>query len=89
MHVGVRELKARASEILDLVEGGETVVVTRRGKDVARLVPSGPMSDMDVLIARGEVRAPRRKFRPRSPTLTLEGDGPTMTEIISEGRGPR
>lgn len=31
--------KARLSELLDEVERGETVVITRHGKRVARLVP--------------------------------------------------
>jgi prevent-host-death family protein len=39
--VGVRELKARASEILRQIEdGGEPVEITKRGKVVARLVPA-------------------------------------------------
>ncbi|MCZ6615317.1 MAG: type II toxin-antitoxin system prevent-host-death family antitoxin [Chloroflexi bacterium] len=37
--VGVRELKARLSEYLALVKAGEEVVVTERGKPVARLAP--------------------------------------------------
>ena len=38
--VGVRELKARTSEVLrQLQEEGETVQVTRRGRAVALLVP--------------------------------------------------
>ena len=35
--VDVRTLKARASELLHAVEEGETVLVTRRGRPVARL----------------------------------------------------
>lgn len=34
--VGVRELRQRASELLRLVEGGETIEVTDRGRPVAR-----------------------------------------------------
>jgi prevent-host-death family protein len=38
--IGVRELKAHASEILRRVEEeGETIDVTRRGAVIARLVP--------------------------------------------------
>lgn len=35
--VDVRTLKARASELLHAVEQGETIVITRRGRPVARL----------------------------------------------------
>ena len=37
--VAVRELKARLSEYLAMVKAGEEVVVTGRGKPVARLAP--------------------------------------------------
>lgn len=41
--VGVRELKARTSEVLRRVrEQGETIDVTHRGKVVARVVPAEP-----------------------------------------------
>lgn len=33
--------KARLSELVDAVERGETVVITRHGKRVAKLVPDG------------------------------------------------
>jgi prevent-host-death family protein len=36
--VSVAEAKARLSEILDEVQGGEEVVITRRGLAIARLV---------------------------------------------------
>ena len=39
--VGVAEAKARFSELLGRVESGETIGITRHGKVVARLVPSG------------------------------------------------
>ena len=35
--VDVRTLKARASELLHAVEEGETILITRRGRPVARL----------------------------------------------------
>jgi prevent-host-death family protein len=38
IEVGVYEAKTRFSELLEKVEGGETVVVTRHGKPVARLI---------------------------------------------------
>jgi prevent-host-death family protein len=38
----VRELRERIGELLDAVEAGAQVVVTRRGKAVARIVPESP-----------------------------------------------
>lgn len=44
--VGVRELRQNLSKYLDRVKEGESLVVTERGKEVARLVPSGkPMTE--------------------------------------------
>lgn len=38
--VGVRELRQNLSRYLDRVKDGETLTVTERGHEVARLVPS-------------------------------------------------
>lgn len=43
--VGVRELRQNLSRYLDRVKGGETLTVTERGHEVARLVPSRPDID--------------------------------------------
>jgi prevent-host-death family protein len=40
--VGVREAKTTLSKLLELVLGGEEIVITRRGEEVARLVPIRP-----------------------------------------------
>jgi prevent-host-death family protein len=37
--VGAFEAKNKLSELLDLAERGEEIVITRRGREVARLVP--------------------------------------------------
>jgi prevent-host-death family protein len=37
--VGVREVRAKISALLDLIQKGEEVVILRRGKRIARLVP--------------------------------------------------
>jgi prevent-host-death family protein len=38
-HVGVYEAKTTLSRLLDRVAAGEEIVITRRGEEVARLVP--------------------------------------------------
>lgn len=43
--VGVRELRQNLSRYLDRVKRGEALVVTERGQEVARLVPSGASID--------------------------------------------
>lgn len=53
-HVSVAEAKAKLSEILDGVIAGDEVIITRRGKEVARLggieapsVVEAPRQDFD------------------------------------------
>jgi len=38
--VGAHELKTHLSEVLDAVEHGQTVVVTRHGRPIARISPN-------------------------------------------------
>jgi prevent-host-death family protein len=53
--VGVRELRQRASELLRLVEQGETVQITDRGRPVAMLTPLPSGSPLERLRAAGEI----------------------------------
>ena len=46
-HVGAFEAKNKLGTLLDWVEGGEEVVITRRGKAVARLVPATTVVDRE------------------------------------------
>ena len=43
--VGVRELRQNLSRYLDRVKAGEGLIVTERGREVARLIPSGASAD--------------------------------------------
>ena len=46
--VQVVEAKARFSALLEAVESGETIAITRHGRIVARLVPDQPRMAVDV-----------------------------------------
>jgi prevent-host-death family protein len=57
--------KARLAELLDQVERGETVVITRHGKPIARLVPDDEETRRaDARRAMAEIEA-ARKLAPR------------------------
>jgi prevent-host-death family protein len=49
--VGAYEAKTHLSELLDFVESGETVVITRHGHPVARLVPARSSSTAEQAMA--------------------------------------
>lgn len=53
--VGIRELRQRASQFLRLVERGETIEITDRGRSVALLVPVPHGSVVDRLGAAGRL----------------------------------
>jgi prevent-host-death family protein len=46
MRVTVAEAKSRLSILLDAVEAGQPVVITRRGKAIAELVPRCSVRDL-------------------------------------------
>jgi prevent-host-death family protein len=72
--VGIRKFRENLSYYLDLVrEGGNVVVITDRGKPVARL--SGP-SNLERLIAEGKVRPARKPKSEIHLEDPIEVDGP-------------
>lgn len=76
--VGSYEAKTHLPELLKAVEKGETIVITRRGAPVARLVPADRRGGDD---ARAIIDR-MKKARARRPRVTLD-------EILSardEGR---
>jgi prevent-host-death family protein len=55
VNVGVRELRQQASALLRLVEAGETVQVTDRGRPVAVLAPLPDGGPLERLRSTGEL----------------------------------
>jgi prevent-host-death family protein len=60
--------KAHFSELLDHVERGETFVITRRGKVIARLVPNEDERLREIAQARADIEA----MRENAPRVTAE-----------------
>lgn len=54
MQVNVHEAKTRLSQLLQLVEEGETVIIARHGEPVAELVPARRKTGFPFGIAREE-----------------------------------
>ena len=93
--VSITLLKARLSEYLDAVRAGEEVIVTERGKPVARIAPVGAPEQTDArmqrLIRAGVIRPPIAPLpadfwdrpRPQDP------EGKSLAYIIEERREGR
>jgi len=83
MEVGVRELRNNLSRYLELVRDGEEVVVTDRGRAIARVSPIGAERVLDRLIAEGVVtRATQQKRRAGSP---IKAKG-IVSDLVSDQR---
>lgn len=90
MEVGIRELKLRLSSYLSRVRQGEMVVVTDRGKPVARIEPIEARElpeGLKKLIKAGLVidKGPMRYFPPRIKMLPGDGNK-TTTDYVREQR---
>ncbi len=76
--IGAFEAKNKFGQLLDWVEAGEEVVITRRGKVVARLVAPVGSVDRDAAANAAE------RIRARRRGVTL--GGLSIKELIAEGR---
>lgn len=76
--IGAFEAKNKLGQLLDLVEAGDEVVITRRGKVVARLTPPE-----DAINRQAALEAATR-IRLRRQGVTL--DGIDIKELVAEGR---
>ncbi len=79
----MRELHDRLSEHLDRVEHGAEIVVTRRGKPIARLSGATADSSFQDLVARGLITPPQRPRSARAPRVKPEA---SVSELVSEQR---
>ena len=76
--VGAFEAKNKLAELLDRVEHGEEIIITRRGRPIARLGPAVPGFD------REKARRAAAGIRELSQGLSL--GGLSIKDLINEGR---
>ena len=85
IEVGVRDLKNNLSRYLDQVEAGVEVVVTDRGRPIARLsgIDDVARDKLATMIEAGLVRPPTSKVRRRPAPLRSDG---AVSELVAEQR---
>ena len=76
--IGAFEAKNTLSALLDLVESGEEIIITRHGKPVARLVPPHKAFN------REQARAASAAIRSMADGAAL--GGLNIKDLINEGR---
>jgi prevent-host-death family protein len=87
VRVGIRELRASLTSWLDRARDGEELIVTERGKPIARISAYEGQSKLEELIARGLVtpaKKPRRPIDRRK--LVRMPPGKTLADIVVEQR---
>lgn len=83
MEVGVKELRNNLSRYLDRVRAGDEVVVTDRGRAIARVIPVGAERVLDRLIAEGLVTPARQSKRRASKPVQTKG---TVSDLVADQR---
>jgi prevent-host-death family protein len=78
MLIPLYEAKNRLSALLDQVERGAEITITRHGIPVAKLVPAGPAFD------RAKARSTAAALRAASQGATLAGI--PLKSLLDEGR---
>src|SRR5689334_11769776 len=70
--------QSKLGQLLDCVEAGEEIIITRRGKAVARMISA------DAVFDRERARGAAARIRGRRRGMTLGGI--TIKDLINEGR---
>lgn len=83
MEVGIRELRQNLSRYLELVREGQEVIVTERGRAVARVLPLGSERALDRLVAEGLVTRARRPRRHVGAPIRTRGP---VSDLVPEQR---
>ncbi|WDN88470.1 hypothetical protein BuS5_01438 [Desulfosarcina sp. BuS5] len=87
---GIKELKNRLSSYLTLVKKGEEVLITDRGKPIARIIPEDTQKTslrraLQPLIMEGLVNLPADRID-RDISIPVELPGKQVSEMVSEDR---
>lgn len=78
MEVGIYEAKSKLSQLVEKAEAGEEVILTRRGRPVAKIVNVAPAGRRNRALLLREIRALARRVKiPKRVSIR---------EIVAEGR---
>lgn len=81
--VGIRELRDHLSRYLERAEAGEEIVITDRGRAIARVVPLSGERTIDRLIREGKVTPAKRPKGPAPRPIKAKG---TVSDLVAEQR---
>lgn len=85
--IGIRGLKAQLSSYVQEAKAGNVVVITERGRPIAKLTPIRPTVEqrVDELIEAGLLEWSGQRLSPFTPEIATRGDK-TLAELLVEER---
>ena len=90
IHAGIKEVKNNLSRLLAQVKAGEEILITKRGKPIARIVKENHgynsiRAALEPLVQRGLVSLPSRSIL-NDPISGIETHGKPVSEMVIENR---
>jgi prevent-host-death family protein len=90
IHAGIKEIKNNLSRFLARVKAGEEVMITERGKPVARIIRENSKNlkirmALEPLIDSGLVVLPSRSLR-KNGVISHDAKGKSVSEMVIEDR---
>ena len=90
IHAGIKEVKNNLSQLLARVKAGEEILITKRGKPIARIVKENSgynsiRTALEPLIQRGLVTLPSRSII-KDHISAVKVPGKPVSEMVIEDR---
>jgi prevent-host-death family protein len=90
IHAGIKEIKNNLSRFLAFVEAGEEIMITKRGRPVARIIKEDSNSmairtALAPLIEKGLVVLPSRSLK-KDGLISHQAAGKLVSEMVKEDR---
>jgi len=89
---GIRDLKAHLSKYVRDVKRGGEIIISERGKAVARIVPIAPPAEraklqfLQKLASEGKIILPVSLEKPKRPAARKKVAGSLFSDAVIEGR---
>ena len=85
--VGTRELKSKLSEYMRRVKGGETILVTERGKPIGQIIPVKPTlhEKLQIVVDAGLAEWNGKKVKPAKP-VAINRSEKQLSDLVAEDR---
>jgi len=90
IHAGIKEVKNNLSQLLARVKAGEEILITKRGKPIARIVKENQgynsiLAALEPLVQGGLVTLPSRSIL-KDHISVVEASGKPVSEMVIENR---